>query len=209
METLNFELSPNVSVAGLKISGGADSALVAYILSKYVAEQRPDVKIQPITVSHAGKSYQKEFSEKVIDFCRQQFGDIFLPHIHGWCDTGDQYVSAQDDIVIQLYKNKKIQCHFIGITQNPPAEAMDEIGWNGPADDRSAGIIRPMKENNAYRLLINTNKRGVYKLYKHYNILDTLFPLTRSCEAFTDNFNKHCGECWFCKERYWGFGRYE
>ena len=26
---------------------------------------------------------------------------------------------------------------------------------------------------------------------------------------FTDDFSHHCGECWWCKERHWGFGRFE
>lgn len=209
METIDFHLSSDIKVVGLKISGGADSALVSYLLSKYVTEQRPNIKIQPVTVSHAGKSYQKEYAESVINFCKKMFGDIFLPHIHGWCDTAEDYVKSQDEIILKLYKDKKIQCHFIGITQNPPSEVMNQIGWNGPADDRSANVKRPIKNNNAYRLLVNINKKGVYELYKKHNLLDTLFPLTRSCEEFTEDFSKHCEECWFCKERYWGFGRYE
>ena len=63
--------------------------------------------------------------------------------------------------------------------------------------------------------LINIDKQGVKELYEKFGLLDTLYPLTRSCESFTDDFSKHCGEykdeqdvCWFCKERYWGFGRY-
>ena len=37
-----------IKVVGLKVSGGADSALVAYMLSKYVVEERPDIKIIPV-----------------------------------------------------------------------------------------------------------------------------------------------------------------
>ena len=51
--------------------------------------------------------------------------------------------------------------------------------------------------------------------------MDDLFPVTRSCERlgepegkiFTteeDFFANSCKaeECWWCKERYWAFGRY-
>ena len=43
--------------------------------------------------------------------------------------------------------------------------------------------------------------------------MDTLFPITRSCEAWAKDeeyhIEKHCEDCWWCRERYWGFGRYK
>ena len=50
--------SNDVKVIGLKISGGADSAIVGYMLCKYVTEERPDIKILPITTIHTGKPFQ-------------------------------------------------------------------------------------------------------------------------------------------------------
>lgn len=204
-----FEQIPTrVNTIGIKLSGGADSAIVCYMLSKYIAENRSNTTIKPITVEHAGKSYQLEFAKKIIEFCKLEFGNIFEEHEHEWCDVSDRYVIVQDNLVKRLYKENKIQCHFVGITQNPPSSVMNQIGWNGPADDRSAGVKRPLIKGSAYFPLINTNKQGVCNLYKEYNVLDTLFPLTRSCENFTEDYSVHCGECWFCKERYWGFGKY-
>lgn len=194
---------------GIKISGGADSAIVCYALAKYIFDNNNHHKIVPITVNHSGKSYQLEFAKRVVNFCKEQFGNIFLEHQYAWCETGDEYVSTQDNLVNSLYRNNEIQCHFVGITQNPPADVMEVIGWNGPADDRSPGTVRPTSKGTGYYPLVNTNKQGVRDWYNFYNVVDDLFPLTRSCENFTENFETHCGECWFCKERYWGFGRYE
>jgi len=56
--------------------------------------------------------------------------------------------------------------------------------------------------------LINVDKKGVHEHYVRLGVLEELFPLTRSCEIHTTDFSEHCGECWFCKERLWGFGRY-
>ena len=115
------------------------------------------------------------------------------------------------------YKNNFIDCHFSGITANPSKEVMDSFNTAGPADDRNRLTDRrPTQRGKVYIPLINIDKQGVRELYEKYNLMDTLFPLTRSCETFTDDFSKHCGEykdekdvCWFCKERYWGFNRYE
>ena len=54
---------------------------------------------------------------------------------------------------------------------------------------------------------INIDKKGVAELYDYFGLMDTLFPLTRSCEDWTDDFSAHCGKCWFCLERLWGFGK--
>jgi len=199
---------PNITRIGIKMSGGADSSIVAYILSKYIIEERPDIKLIPITVNHFGKLYQYQFSKKIIQFIKNNVGDVFLEHYLDECKTGDTYASTQNQLVDQLYKKRIIQQHYVGITQNPPNDIMDIIGWNGPLDDRSPHIIRDTITGTSYKPLININKKGVKELYETFGLLKTLFPLTRSCEEFTNNFSKHCEKCWFCKERYWGFEKY-
>ena len=61
---------------------------------------------------------------------------------------------------------------------------------------------------------MHVDKRMVAHLYKYFDILDALFPLTRSCEWHNSNTfdaanpgDGHCGQCWWCKEREWAFGR--
>ena len=63
--------------------------------------------------------------------------------------------------------------------------------------------------------ICHINKRDLALLYGQEGILDTVYPLTRSCEHVyweedgTPNHptEGHCGECWWCEERMWGFGR--
>lgn len=45
----NFEIPKHFKKVGIKISGGIDSALLFYLLSKYKKTERPDIKIFPIT----------------------------------------------------------------------------------------------------------------------------------------------------------------
>ena len=54
---------------------------------------------------------------------------------------------------------------------------------------------------------INMDKKDLALIYKEHNLLSTLFPITRSCVTETMNFDAHCGECWWCKERIWAFGK--
>lgn len=49
----------NFTKIGIKLSGGADSAIVCYMLAKYVIAERSDITIYPITGIAEGKEYQK------------------------------------------------------------------------------------------------------------------------------------------------------
>ena len=83
-------------------------------------------------------------------------------------------------------------------------------------------------DDKFYMPWANTNKKGIAKMYKnawkwghHYSSIDktlveSLLPVTRSCEwdptcdyydviGAVDPYLEHCGECWWCKEREWGF----
>ena len=211
-QDLDIKLPNYYKSVGIKISGGADSAIVALVLSRYIVNERPDMRIVPITVNHEGKAYQEPYARGIIAHLKETEGDVFEDHEVGYCPEGPQYVSSQDALVNGLYRDGIIDCHYVGITKNPPNDAMDIIGWNGPADDRTPGeLLRPTVNgtHTCFKPLINIDKKGVAELYETLGVRSSLFPLTRSCEDFTDNFSSHCGECWFCKERHWGFGSFE
>ena len=205
----------NVNAIAIKMSGGADSAIIAYIIAKYIFEENQNLRIYPVTVSHPGKEYQIPFANDVINYIKTKFDqEIFLEHQTAKCTNPDDYTSTMDSIVNSLYKEEKIQAHFVGITQNPPPDAFDEAGSNLPTGfDRSFNKVKPtyMEYSNnrhAYMPLVNINKKGVAELYETLEILD-LFSVTRSCEKYTDDFSQHCTHCWWCKERYWGFNRFD
>lgn len=203
-----IDLPKSAKRVGLKISGGADSAIVGYMLSKYVVEERPDITIIPITVNQVGKAYQEQFAKQVLDFLKKEFGDIYGKHYTSTSQEFSTYTSTQNLLMRELYKKDIIDCHFVGITQNPPIDISPAPYIKGPADDRSPGVMRDVITGNSYKLLVNIDKKGVKELYDTFSLMDTLFPLTRSCEDVTDDFSKHCEKCWWCAERYYGFGRY-
>lgn len=197
-------------VVGLKISGGADSAIVGYMLSKYVAEERSDIKIIPVTTIHGEKPFQEIYSKRVIEFLRKEFGDIFGKHYVNVCKDGPDYVPAQDKIWKEAFLIEGMTRNYSGITANPPKEVMETFRDQGPSDNRN-GKNFPTLVRQSFRHLVNIDKKGVAELYETLGVMDTLFPITRSCEAYeawpTYNIDKHCGECWWCEERRWGFGR--
>lgn len=210
---------------GMKMSGGFDSSLVAYALSKYVVEERPDIKIIPITTNQLGKPYQVQFASGVVNFLKKEFGDIFEKHETNVSPEFNTYGSTQKELIDSLYQQKVIECHVNGITKNPPIDAVP----NPPRLERSQNKILPYEhlydyENQkdlykssreiqtaafkgmSYQPLLNIDKKGVWQLYNYFGVNETLFPITRTCEAVTDDFSHHCGKCWWCQERAWGTG---
>lgn len=108
-----------------------------------------------------------------------------------------------------------------GMTRNPPTEDMIKLGFYDKAERRRDQELPKIQEyrtaktvsqldisNNIYQLYANVNKKFVAGVYKENNLMDTLFPLTRSCVGTarqTDNFTRECHQCFWCYEKKWAF----
>ena len=217
-EDIFIRIPDRVKTVSLKISGGADSAIVGYMLCKYVTEERPDIKIVPVTTIHPGKPFQEIYSKRIIDWLTNKFGNVFGKHYVNKCNGASDYLTAQQRLLKEAYVNENIDRNYSGITSNPPLDIVntfrDKKGnlINGPVDDRN-GKDFPVYKNYSWKHLANIDKKGVAELYETLGVMETLFPLTRSCEAYAHeshyNIDKHCEKCWFCMERFWGFSHYE
>ena len=208
-----IDLPNSVKDIGVKISGGADSAIVAYMLAKYVAEERPDITIHPVTAVAQTKPFQQIFADKVLRKIEELTGIKFAQHQYKMIrsDTVENYISDQEeyfDSLAHLY-----QMRFAGLTANPDPEDAPELFDGDHATPGSYGVKdldrtkTKIKKDNTTRPLFNVDKKGVAEHYITLGVLEDIFPLTRSCEE--DNvytFEEHCNDCWFCRERKWGFG---
>jgi 7-cyano-7-deazaguanine synthase in queuosine biosynthesis len=212
-QNIEINIPPDITRVGLKISGGADSAITGWMLSMYVTAERPDIVIVPITIDQEGKAFQVQFAKRIIEFYKNTFGDIYVEHQTEFSPLPEDknYAITQENLIKKLRSAGTIQYHFAGRTLNPPDDAIDssvyEAGWTAPPDRVRDGTVRENGNGNRCLPLVNIDKRGVAELYKKFGLMETLFPLTRSCEEFTDDFSEHCGNCWFCAERKWGFGK--
>lgn len=193
---------------GIKISGGLDSALLAYLLALYKKNIR-DIELVPITVINAIKPHQHIFAKRVILFIEKELNVKFYEHqVKPELVDPSVYGEEQSNYIKILRKKNIIDTHFAGITENPD-EVLDDTGeWeNDPVRDKSMGV-KPVIEGNSYVPFANINKRAIAEMYDHYGLTDKLFSITRSCENRKVHFTQpHCGECWWCLERKWGFGR--
>jgi len=205
-----------INRVGVRLSGGADSAILAYMLALYKRDYRPHITLHPITCVNDKKPYQEIYAKKVVERITEltgvEFGEHFVEHI-----SGNDYTGNQKKFVDRLYAERKLDIHYMGETRNPPLGIEQDEGWffhGGGRDNLRNELSDTHIPVCIYKPLRNLNKKGTKELYDYFNVLDSLFPITRSCEMQIDNkrfksFDEHCGECWFCLERLWGFGKYQ
>lgn len=204
-----IEIPEHYSKIGIKISGGADSALLAYILALYKKYER-NVDLIPITAINAIKPHQHIFAQRVVRFIEDKLEVKFEPH-QIKPDPIDpinaDYGEEQAKFVNNLRKSGVIQVHFTGINENPNDDVDFDGTYRDHTRDKSLGLKDTMTAAS-FHPFANINKKAIAELYNSYDLMNTLFPITRSCESVKVKFTEpHCGKCWWCHERKWGFGR--
>lgn len=219
-----------VSIA---VSGGADSALLAYLICDLITKNNLNIELHIISNIRNWKSkpWQEYHSDQVYNFLTLKFKSIkfirhknFVPPELEWGDRGptliDEYgkTVSGDNIELRAFSEyicfkNNIDAYFNAVTKNP--------------DDLKNGVpnryLEPNKENIHMLVMQHMNKLAVHpfryttkdqiiKLFNHLKLLE-LLDITRSCEGeFLDlNYISYtpgqyvpvCGECFWCKERAW------
>lgn len=205
----------SVQTIGIWCSGGADSSLLLYLLTKKIIDEQLPIKIQPYSVRR-GRPWNPMYAEDVVEFVKDNFDtDVVNDLIIYYPDINDEYqreIKEFRDRDIENFIQNNIQIMFSGITCNPPHD--DNTISKNKERTRDENSDRPIVNSSGFAYYINPffdiNKKHVREIYDKYELTDTLFPITRSCEGAdkdTDNYTYHCGKCWWCEERIWAFGK--
>jgi hypothetical protein len=214
---------------GLYISGGADSALLAYLLAKTIKEYNLNIKILPISFKRDDKPWNlwtaANVIEKIENILNLEKGQIFLSH--NFCDFGNYrekeiHSNKIKKHITLLKENKLITLVYNGLTHNPdplPKELQNERETSRDVTLQDFIIEKTVnaehygyfEENIISNPFLFLDKSFIANLYKKHNLLESLLPYTRSCEGFaksTNFFKTSCKRCWWCKERNWAFSKY-
>ena len=199
----NINIDIHEEPIGISFSGGADSSLLLYILMKYSKDPIHVFTCIGSNTRHILKSASNAI-DKIIDLTEN-----YNVYHHYHFVKEDNRIKELFKQQIQFVENKTIKWLYTAITKNPPFEI--QRSFKEPSrenHERHPLIERPvyMEHQPIYMPFTNIDKQTVAKMYKELDILESLFPVTRSCESLTLT-EGHCGECWWCEERLWGFGR--
>jgi hypothetical protein len=224
-QSIDFDIDPKFKKIGINLSGGADSAILFYMICDYLKENdRPDVSVSVMSCANDLKHrWNPRKAADIINYTidKLNFNPVDI-HYSYYRDV--QHVSYFREIEQKLYADNRIDLIVGGITANPLVNADVEDSESRIINLNETGLSVRNTEGTAttmsigsngcgyYMPFINHDKRFVAAMYDHYGVLEELLPLTRSCEAIPDGDfdpafeNESCGTCWWCLERKWAFG---
>lgn len=230
MIDVNHEIVKKSKRVSMSLSGGADSAILFYhacdVLSDktFIVWSGYDTR-RPDSIFYAMEVYQ---------FVKNSYPNVdILPHhtfkyttypgmtptqSKKWDWKLDPKSVAHHEEEVKLWKEHRFDFTLNGMTSNPPEDAIKKFKMDV---DTGHGVIEPRRHNerdewihsdvfrSLYSPFVKKDKSYVRMMYEKYGVLDTLFPLTASCIGFpheTNNGQKPCRNCVWCKERLWAFG---
>ena len=198
---------------GVSCSGGADSAVLLYNIMK----NKTDDKIFIFTTGNNQRNRLNiAVATGVVERCIQLTGNTNIEHHISYCE-----VQSFETLFPKLgfyFKHDVLGIIYTGITENPPVEVSNTFKLPITETKRNPGIQKSYlhSDGRIYTPWTNVNKSVIASMYNEDNLINKLFPLTRSCEYCPEDnyFNNiedpglgHCGKCWWCEERKWAFGR--
>lgn len=223
-QNIDFEISEQYKKIAVNCSGGADSSILLYTLVKYLEENnRTDTKIIVLTCANDLKGrWNARNATNVINFVIENTNTKLIDtHISYYRDL--QKVEYFHEIEYDLFANKKIDLVVSGITANPPSNVIvtnakdqavnlsDEALTERDSREQQTWSYHDVVAGTWHIPFANTDKKMIAAIYNHFNVTDTLLPLTRSCETIEKapkQYDSPCGNCWWCLERKWAFGKF-
>lgn len=227
-------LNSNHRNIAIRLSGGPDSAIIYYALCNFYKDDST-ANIYPMTVATPLRPHSIRKSKDVINIVARLTGRMPTHHYTVFHDAHNsdntqannsrEYSKSQEDLESYVFKTANIDARYAGLSVNCPAD--DMLAMVNQLDNKSAcqlsleyrdtsrdvpvaDTVTGLYDITMYLPFAKHDKRVIFELYSHYNLLDTLYPYTWSCEndmqAQSDN-PVHCGTCYFCLERIFAFGK--
>jgi hypothetical protein len=228
----NYELDIyDAGPVGISVSGGADSALLLYIVMSHVKQH---LHIYTV-ISPERREAMEVHVDRVVETCSRLTDNTnFTYH-------KDFVVDQRADIMFPTLEHNlnrdNIGLLYFGLTKFPPREVYEQFldkqpSWHTEfrddlkvqplygitipirnkddlphisADPATANKTELVLDKRVYKPFVNLNKKDIAAMYNELGIVDSVFVASRSCEDPT-HLGTHCGKCWWCDERKWAFG---
>lgn len=141
---------------------------------------------------------------------------LSYPQLSGMSDTKISKIVQIDRISWNIMKRYPGAVRIDGMTRNPPDSEMKIFGFYDKAERRRDKHLPKVKEYrlfkiemlNIYQPYVNVDKKFVAGVYQDEGLMESLYPLTRSCIGTyrtTDGFTRECYKCFWCHEKSWAF----
>lgn len=199
----------------IQVSGGLDSALLLYLTAKAIIDNDLDIEIQPLSVEVPIKAKSLSTARAVIskvtellDFKKMRPGiELHMPIEESVDPAKNRFFNQA---IVRLLDSDEVQFEYNGNTKNPPHDIRYHFAFDDGREkgrDSRTSIYNGSMSASPHSFV---DKQDIISLYKKYNLLEELAPLTLSCDENMEkivrlNLPIPCGKCWWCQERAWGF----
>lgn len=236
IDGVDIPYNPEWKNVAISVSGGADSALLTYLICKLVYEQNTTIHIINHVRCWKTKPWQQHDVENVFQWLFQRFYHItFKRHTNfvapelEYGNMGptltDEYGKkvSGDNIQQRSYaeyicKKYNIDAYYNAVTRNPRGLELGGMTERDIELNENNKHLQEMKHMGVWALhpFRFIEKDWIVKQYQNNDVMD-LFNITRSCEGTFENINYEtyingqevpkCGKCFWCKEREWAIER--
>ena len=220
---MDLYLNNNWKRIGISLSGGADSALLAYLIC---SQTNADIHFNTQIRMWRSRPWAEHVAENVVNWFGKKFNNKFYHHknlVPPELEEPTEYLikdeygkmKSGNRIILRSYNEYiahkyNLNALYGGVNLNP------DIEIEGKVKERDEGHIPPHFVHNGIDIchpFVYTKKDWIIRQYYENNIED-LLDLTRSCEGEFEGLDYTtytpgqdvpvCGECFWCKERQWG-----
>ena len=207
---------------GISLSGGADSALLAYLILK---ETDADIYFTTQIRMWKTRPWQRYIAQNVVAWFKDRFTNR-IEHIEGFIppemeeptttNITDEYGKQKPGNRIILRAHNEWVAHtynldawFAAVNKNP------DIPIPGALEERDNGVLPLHMKHMGIDIchpFVYIKKDWIIKQY-YENKVEDLLNITRSCEGEFEGLDYTtyipnqkvpiCGQCFWCKEREW------
>ena len=229
---INIPYNKEWNNIAISVSGGADSALLTYLVCELAKEHNVTIHIINHIRMWKTRPWQQYDADRVYNWIFQRFyhttfkrhTNFIAPDIE-YGNIGpiltDEYGKkvSGDNIQQRAYGeyicfNEDIDAYYNAVTRNPKLvlfNGMRERDIESTENNKHLERMTHMGVEvlHPFRFI---DKSEIVKKYKELDLMD-LFNITRSCEGEFDGIDYTtytpgqyvpiCGECFWCKEREW------
>jgi hypothetical protein len=233
IDGVDIPFDPDWTSIAISLSGGADSALLAYLLCN-VPSKLETVHCISHTRMWKTRPWQGWDSLKVYNYLKAEFPNInFVRHTNfispelEYGNIGPSLVDeygknvSGDNIEIRSFAEyvchwNNVKAYYNAVTRNPRDIDLGGMKERDIELNSSNHHLRLTNHMNGYAIhpFRFIEKNWIIKQYIRFNLID-LLKITRSCEGEFDGINyqtyvpeqsvPECGQCFWCKERNWAF----
>ena len=156
----------------------------------------------------------------IIDEVKSNFPKVSFEK-HFYTELTIPYRDVWNESAIKLSKEYDIVFFTNAVNKSPPIEIVSNKELARMVSSEKALRNYDTKDleylgiydTPEYKPFEHVDKRFTAQVYEDLFLLETLFPLTRSCLSEdvekTNYHEKPCKECYWCEEKFWAFGQYD